>query len=61
MAEMDLGNAGPCKRRTTCYIDLVFKVFPDAKVVQSHRDSVGTIPALTSVYSSMMYKRPAAG
>jgi len=28
------------------YIDQVFKVFPDAKVVQSHRDSVGIIPEI---------------
>ena len=31
------------------YMDLVFKVFPDAKVVQSHRDPVDTIPSLTSL------------
>ncbi len=31
------------------YMDLVFKVFPDAKVVQSHRDPVETIPSLTSL------------
>jgi hypothetical protein len=31
------------------YMDLVFKVFPDAKVVQSHRDPVDTIPSLASM------------
>ena len=31
------------------YMDLVFKVFPDARVVQSHRDPVDTIPSLTSL------------
>ncbi len=31
------------------YMDLVFKVFPDAKVVLTHRDPVDTIPSLTSM------------
>lgn len=31
------------------YMDLVFKVFPDAKVVQSHRDPVDTVPSLASL------------
>jgi hypothetical protein len=31
------------------YMDLIFKVFPDARVVQSHRDPVDTIPSLTSL------------
>jgi len=31
------------------YMDLIFKVFPDARVVQSHRDPVHTIPSLTSL------------
>ncbi|MEM1112337.1 MAG: sulfotransferase [Pseudomonadota bacterium] len=31
------------------YMDLVFKMFPDARVVQSHRDPVDTIPSLTSL------------
>lgn len=31
------------------FMDIVFKVFPDAKVVQSHRDPVDTIPSLTSM------------
>ena len=35
------------------YMDLVFKVFPDAKVVQSHRDPVDTIPSLVSLISGV--------
>jgi len=35
------------------YIDLVFKVFPDAKVVQSHRDPVDTLPSLTSLIAGV--------
>ena len=35
------------------YMDLVFKVFPDAKVVQSHRDPLETIPSLTSLIAGM--------
>ena len=35
------------------YMDLVFKVFPDAKVVQSHRDPVETLPSLTSLIAGM--------
>ena len=35
------------------YMDLVFKVFPDAKVVQSHRDPVETIPSLASLIAGM--------
>lgn len=31
------------------FIDLVLKVFPDAKIVQSHRDPVQTIPSLASL------------
>ncbi|TXS96291.1 sulfotransferase [Parahaliea maris] len=31
------------------YMDLVFKIFPDAKVVQSHRDPVDTVPSLASL------------
>ena len=31
------------------YMELVFKVFPDAKVVQSHRDPLETIPSLASM------------
>ncbi len=31
------------------FLDLVFKVFPDAKVVQTHRDPVQTIPSLISL------------
>ena len=35
------------------YMDLVFKVFPDARVVQSHRDPVETIPSLASMISGI--------
>ena len=35
------------------YMDLVFKVFPDAKVVQSHRDPVETIPSLISLIAGV--------
>tara|TARA_R110002110_G_scaffold91264_2_gene237555 strand:- start:177225 stop:178394 length:1170 start_codon:yes stop_codon:yes gene_type:complete len=35
------------------YMDLVFKVFPDAKVVQSHRDPVETIPSLSSLIAGV--------
>ena len=35
------------------YMDLVFKVFPDAKVVQSHRDPLETIPSLASLIAGM--------
>jgi hypothetical protein len=31
------------------YMDLVFKVFPGAQVVQTHRDPVETIPSLSSM------------
>jgi len=31
------------------FLDLVFKVFPDARVVQTHRDPVQTIPSLISL------------
>jgi len=35
------------------FMDLVFKVFPDAKVVQSHRDPVETIPSLASLIAGV--------
>ncbi len=35
------------------YMDLIFKVFPDAKVVQSHRDPLDTIPSLASMISEI--------
>jgi len=35
------------------YMDLVFKVFPDARVVQSHRDPLETIPSLASMISEL--------
>ncbi|MCB1702933.1 MAG: sulfotransferase [Halioglobus sp.] len=35
------------------YMDLVFRVFPDAKVVQSHRDPVETLPSLTSLIAGV--------
>jgi hypothetical protein len=31
------------------YMDLVFRVFPDARVVQTHRDPLETIPSLASM------------
>jgi hypothetical protein len=31
------------------YMDLVFKMFPDARVVQTHRDPLDTIPSLSSM------------
>ena len=34
-------------------MDLVFKVFPDARVVQSHRDPVETIPSLASLIAGV--------
>jgi hypothetical protein len=36
------------------YMDLLFKVFPDARVVQSHRDPVETIPSLASLVAGVM-------
>jgi hypothetical protein len=35
------------------YMDLVFKLFPDARVVQSHRDPLDTIPSLASMISEL--------
>ncbi len=35
------------------YMDLLFKVFPDARVVQTHRDPVDTIPSLTSMTAAI--------
>jgi hypothetical protein len=35
------------------YMDLLFKFFPDAKVVQSHRDPVETIPSLASLIAGV--------
>jgi hypothetical protein len=34
------------------FMDLLFKVFPDAKVVQTHRDPLETIPSLASLIYS---------
>lgn len=31
------------------YMDLLFQVFPDARVIQTHRDPVATIPSLASM------------
>lgn len=31
------------------FMDLLFKVFPDVRVVQTHRDSVQTIPSISSL------------
>lgn len=36
------------------YMDLLFKVFPDVRVVQSHRDPVETIPSLASLIAGVM-------
>lgn len=35
------------------YMDLLFDVFPDVRVVQSHRDPVDTIPSLTSLIAGV--------
>ena len=35
------------------FMDLAFKTFPDAKVVQSHRDPVETIPSLASLIAGV--------
>lgn len=35
------------------YMDLLFEVFPDARVVQTHRDPVSTIPSLTSLIQAI--------
>ena len=35
------------------YMDLVFRIFPDARVVQSHRDPVETIPSLASMIANV--------
>jgi hypothetical protein len=35
------------------YMDLVFKVFPDARVVLSHRDPLETIPSLASLIAGV--------
>jgi hypothetical protein len=35
------------------YMELVFEVFPDARVVQSHRDPLDTIPSLASMISEI--------
>ena len=34
-------------------MDLVFRIFPDARVVQSHRDPVETIPSLASMIANV--------
>ena len=35
------------------YMDLVFKVFPDARVVQTHRDPLDTIPSISSMTAAI--------
>ena len=35
------------------FMDLVFEMFPDARVVQSHRDPVETIPSLASLIAAV--------
>jgi len=49
---------GPCRR---LYTELWFKVFPDAKVVQSHATHVHTIPSLTSLIVGMQIICPESG
>ena len=47
------GSAGPSAPHHLHYMDLVFKVFPDAKVVQSHRDPVEPCPPFTSLIAGV--------
>jgi hypothetical protein len=35
------------------YLDTLFAVFPDAHVVQTHRDPLETIPSIASMYASL--------
>jgi hypothetical protein len=35
------------------YLDVLFTVFPDARVIQTHRDPVETIPSIASMYASL--------
>jgi hypothetical protein len=35
------------------YLDDVFEVFPDARVIQTHRDPLTTVPSAASMYSAL--------
>jgi hypothetical protein len=35
------------------YLEVLFAVFPDARIVQTHRDPVETIPSIASMYSAL--------
>jgi len=35
------------------HLDLLFRVFPEARVIQTHRDPLETIPSITSFYYSL--------
>lgn len=35
------------------HLDVLFAVFPDAKVIQTHRDPLETIPSIASMYASL--------
>ncbi|MBI4518286.1 MAG: sulfotransferase [Deltaproteobacteria bacterium] len=35
------------------FVEYLFKVFPDARVIQTHRDPLQTIPSITSMYYSL--------
>ncbi len=35
------------------YLDVLFRVFPDARVVQTHRDPLETIPSIASMYAAL--------
>ena len=35
------------------YLDLLFEAFPDARVIQTHRDPIETIPSITSMHFAL--------
>jgi hypothetical protein len=35
------------------YLDVLFRVFPDVRVIQTHRDPLETIPSVASLYSAL--------
>ncbi len=35
------------------YLDVLFTVFPDAQVIQTHRDPLETIPSIASMYAAL--------
>jgi len=35
------------------YLDVLFRVFPDVRVIQTHRDPLETIPSVASMYSAL--------